>query len=557
MPFLVYLPTLTGAFYYDDNVIFLGHQAKRLAENPFLVFRSDLHFLPGAARSLHVFFLLVLYKVFGPAPLPYHLFNLLFHSATTLIVFIFLRRITSGLRVALLGGLIFGLHPVHVENITFVTLGGTDLFYAFWAMLSLLLYVLFSDRVFKGRKNLILLVLSVASYLFSVLSKESAAAFVLVYPLTEWFMGSRTHAEGSPTPAEGSRVVSKLRYLWAMPYLLVLVIMKRGFLFGSAATAVEGMSSGTEGGRGLGDVVLSLAFFIKSLVVPYPLSPFIREFGNEPLLYFFLILSGTAVITVIAMKKWLAERRLIIWGSLFFLVTSFPYLFVPFVQGNVAITAERYIYAASIGFSAVLACVFAGIWRERITRLLVAALLVAYGITGVVYFYEAWRTEEAFWGYVVRMNPDYVSGYVSLGGLELEKGNRKEARARILEGLNKPKGMPAEFAQAAYILGTMAQEEGLLQQAEKYYMLSLNYSAYEFSFIELGFLYLNSRNLDGARWAFESALQFPQQNLRAVLGIAKTFELSGDKEKARSYAERVYREARDERLRALAADMLR
>src|SRR3989304_4792398 len=82
VPFLVYLPTLLGSFYYDDNVIFLGHQAKHLADNPFSVFKSGTHGIPGAPRSLHVFFLLLLYKVFGPWPMPYHFFNLLFHAAT-------------------------------------------------------------------------------------------------------------------------------------------------------------------------------------------------------------------------------------------------------------------------------------------------------------------------------------------------------------------------------------------------------------------------------------------------------------------------------------------
>ncbi len=127
VPFLAYSPTLLGTFYYDDNVVFFSHQVKVLAEAPLSVFSASAHYLPGVPRSIHVFFLLLIYKAFGAEPLPYHVFNLLLHSGTTFFVFLLLRRIFHPVRdersdikskepvapvAPLIGSLLFGLHRV-------------------------------------------------------------------------------------------------------------------------------------------------------------------------------------------------------------------------------------------------------------------------------------------------------------------------------------------------------------------------------------------------------------------------------------------------------------
>lgn len=570
IPLIVYSPTLLGKFYYDDNVIFFGHQVKVLAENPLGVFKGQMHYLPGAPRSIHVFFLLMIYKAFGTAPFPYHLFNLLLHCATTLLVFIFLRGITeqanenSDVKQAVpltLGALVFGLHPVHLENITFVTLGGTDLFYTFWAMLSLVLYMRFRHSASKAR--FAMLVLSAVTFYFSLLSKESAVVFILIYPLTDLLFVRRGRKVWSPGAVASC--------LWALPHAVLLAVYKKGFIFGavSSAVSVVGQAASKGGGpAGIEEIFKSLGFFMKSLFFPYPHLPFIKEFGNETVLYSFAVFTGMFLIVSIVFKK-----RLLIYSALWFLIVSLPYHFVPLTQANVAITAERYIYGPSIGLG-ILVIGAVGAIRpfsirifsylpflsrrgpDFLFRSAVAVLLVVYSVLGVGYFFKVWRTEETFWRYAVKTNPDYVSGYVSLASIELERGDVRKARSLLIEGLGKSKGMPAEFAQAAYTMGNIAKHKGNLRKAESYYLLSLKYSPYEFSYINLGFLYLHTGDIQGAKWAFEGAMRFPQQNVRAVYGLAKTYSLLGEKEKARRYATMAYKRARNERLRALAAEIL-
>jgi Tfp pilus assembly protein PilF len=552
VPFIAYSPTLLGTFYYDDNVVFFGHQVKVLAENPLSVFSASTHYLPGAPRSIHVFFLLLIYKAFGAAPLPYHVFNLLLHSGTTLLVFLLLRRIFTPVRVErsdikgkepaapvapLIGSFLFGLHPIHVESLTFVTLGGTDVFYTFWALLSLMCYIWFRDAALRGPKNYALLVASVLAFYFALLSKESAISFVLVYPLTEF-------------------VLRRRGYLWALPHAAVLAFLKRGLVLGIAPAVVREVAQAAPGATaGPAAIIKSLGFFTKSLLVPYPHMPFIKEFGSAPVLYAFAALAVLWLVAGIVFRK-----RVIAYSALWFAGVSAPYLFVPTVASNVAITAERYIYAPSVAVAFVGAwAVMAASGKERLKSIVKPAavsILVVYSVLGAVYFYQAWRSEEAFWGYAIKTNPEYVSAYTNLASIELEKGNNQRAKDLLIEGLGKMKGMPTEFAQTAYTLGSIYKGEGDLGRAESYFLQSLRYAGYEFSFTALGFVYLDTGRPERAKWAFEGALKF-RQAPRSLVGLALAHFRLGDKQKAGAYAMRAYKLARDPELRAYAARLMK
>ncbi len=553
VPFLAYSPTLLGTFYYDDNVVFFGHQVKVLAEDPLSVFSASTHYIPGAPRSIHVFFLLLIYKAFGTAPLPYHVFNLLLHSGTTLFVFWLLRRIFTPVRdersdierkepvaqpvAPLIGSLLFGLHPIHVESLTFVTLGGTDVFYTFWALLSLMCYIWFRDSVLRGPKNYVLLVASALTFYFALLSKESAISFVLVYPLTEF-------------------VLRRRGYLWALPHAAVIAFLKRGLVLGIAPAVMREVAQAAPGAEaGPEAIIKSLGFFMKSLLIPYPHMPFIKEFGSAPVLYAFAALVALWLIAGIVFRK-----RVITYSALWFAGVSAPYLFVPTVASNVAITAERYIYGPSvavafIGAWAVMAA--SGVERlKSIIKPVAVSILVVYSVLGAVYFYQAWRSEEAFWAYAIKTTPEYVSAYTNLAIIESEKGNNQRAKDLLIEGLGKMKGMSTEFAQTAYTLGSLYKREGDLGRAERYFLQSLRYADYEFSFTALGFIYLDTGRPERANWAFEGALKF-RQGPRALVGKALVHFRLGDKQKARAYAMRAYGLARDPELRAYAARLMR
>ncbi|HEX3728608.1 MAG TPA: hypothetical protein VHV47_02300, partial [Opitutaceae bacterium] len=109
---LAYLPALRGGFIWDDD----GH-----------VTRPDLRSLGGLARIwtepgatqqyypvLHSAFWLE-HRLWGDAPLEYHLLNVLLHATAACLFVALLRKLA--VPGALLAGFLFALHPVGVESV--------------------------------------------------------------------------------------------------------------------------------------------------------------------------------------------------------------------------------------------------------------------------------------------------------------------------------------------------------------------------------------------------------------------------------------------------------
>src|SRR5208282_1193673 len=95
-------------------------------------------------------------QLYGAAPGPHHLTNLLFHIANTLLLFGLLHRMTGALgRSAFVAGL-FALHPLHVESVAWVAERKDVLSTLFW-MLTLWAYVEYVRRPGLRRYGAVLL----------------------------------------------------------------------------------------------------------------------------------------------------------------------------------------------------------------------------------------------------------------------------------------------------------------------------------------------------------------------------------------------------------------
>jgi len=83
--------------------------------------------------------------LFGLNPAGHHFTNLLLHSLNVLLLFLFLSRTTGSLWRSAFVALIFGLHPLHVESVAWVS-ERKDVLSTFFGMLALLAYVRYVGR---------------------------------------------------------------------------------------------------------------------------------------------------------------------------------------------------------------------------------------------------------------------------------------------------------------------------------------------------------------------------------------------------------------------------
>jgi Tfp pilus assembly protein PilF len=121
------------------------------------------------------------YQLWGLNPFGYHLTNFLLHGCTAVIVFLFIERLVKNQFAALLGSMLFALHPLQTESVAWVA-GRNDVLLGFFVTVMLLSYLYYRENV--GSKRLYLIV-SVVAFTFALFTKESAAFYLLLIPLLE------------------------------------------------------------------------------------------------------------------------------------------------------------------------------------------------------------------------------------------------------------------------------------------------------------------------------------------------------------------------------------
>ena len=89
-------------------------------------------------------------QLFGLNPAGHHWVNLAFHITNTVLLFIVLRQLTQTVWRSALVAALFGLHPLHVQSVAWVS-ERKDLLSGFFMMLTLWAYVRYAQRVAGGK----------------------------------------------------------------------------------------------------------------------------------------------------------------------------------------------------------------------------------------------------------------------------------------------------------------------------------------------------------------------------------------------------------------------
>ena len=125
--------------------------------------------------------------IVGTKPFLYHLDNIILHLLNVALVFIFTRKLTNKLEIACITALLFGIHPLRVESVAWVS-ERKDVLYTFFFMLAGIKYIDYFQKAESKIKNLILSILFI---ILSLLSKPAAVCLPGVVILIDWFCGRK------------------------------------------------------------------------------------------------------------------------------------------------------------------------------------------------------------------------------------------------------------------------------------------------------------------------------------------------------------------------------
>jgi tetratricopeptide (TPR) repeat protein len=185
LTFLAYVPSLAYEFVSDDkNQIARNIQLQSWEFVPRYftghVWAQMADYSARYYRPLFMLWLRFNHAFFGTEPWGWHFSTVLAHVAATGLLFLLVRRLTGESAVALPAALIFGLHPVHLESVAWVS-GVTDPLMFLAILGSLLCYLRWQQNP-RGTW----LALSALLYLAALLVKETALATLPLLLLLAW-----------------------------------------------------------------------------------------------------------------------------------------------------------------------------------------------------------------------------------------------------------------------------------------------------------------------------------------------------------------------------------
>lgn len=337
-----YLWTLHFGFVYDD----LG----QIVANPLvqswrflpMYFRGNVWMQQSQVGNYYRPFFLTWFlgnhTLFGMHAAFWHLTTVATHVTATALVYWLALRLTRDQNVSAVAALLFGVHPVHVESVAWIS-GVTDPLMTVFMIPSFLAFMNYREK--RGGKWL---AASIALFAGALLTKETAIilpgllmTYVLLCPDEGW-----------------SKKVRDAVWL-AIPYAIVGVVylvIRAWALKGFAHTAVQipaYISFYT-----LPSVVW---FYLKQLVLPTPLSafydtPYVTHVSWK---YFLAPLLGVvASLSVIAYSWWKSRSALVPLAAAWLLLPLVPVLNVAILPMGDFIH-DRYLYVPSIGFAILVA----------------------------------------------------------------------------------------------------------------------------------------------------------------------------------------------------------
>jgi tetratricopeptide (TPR) repeat protein len=412
----VYLNSFWGAFQFDDYNVIVGNGAVQS-------WRAFLAGLPHGIRPL-LKLTYTLNWTSGLGLFGFHLVNVTLHAANAILLFRIAQEIggpSLSVSAALLAALLFAVHPVQTEAVTYIS-GRSVSLMAFFYLGSLLAWLRGRDR----DSRFLLYVASPALFLLAALSKEVALTLPFALALAE---GARRERAGWKNALAAQAVH------WGLLLLIgVLLVAHSGYgRLLEACFDIRGM------GANLFTQLHGVSYLLSRLVLPHALTidPDLPVFPGwssallpEALLLLLLLSAG-----VYAYRK----RALAGFGILWFFLHLVPTnSFIP----RLDVANDRQLYLASWGLFLALAAGL-DLLRETGGRKWVAgcaALLVAVLGGFTVSRNTAYRSEVALWEDTVRKSPGKARVHNNLGYAYEREGRIPEARAAYLRALDVDPG---------------------------------------------------------------------------------------------------------------------
>ncbi|HYV92058.1 MAG TPA: tetratricopeptide repeat protein [Chitinophagales bacterium] len=410
-----FIPALSAGFVSWDDPAYLLENKQLTTftwQSIVNIFASGIS---GNYNPLPIFTFSIEKEFFGLSPFIYHLDNLLLHLICTALFYKILRMLNLSTMAAMLGALLFGIHPMRVESVAWVTERKDVLYGVFYlgAIIAYLKYITGSSS--KSKWYVVMLLLAI----LSLFSKVQAVALPLSMVAIDFLLKRKWL---SPKVL----IIEKLPFwLLALAFGIINIITLKNSV---ALTSVTTVIHYTMLDR-LAVGAYSYAVYLGKFIFPWQMMALYAYESKLPqVAYVCLVVIPIAVIAFV-WWAWKNEKRNLLFGWAFF---TFNIMFLLQIVGaGQAYLADRFTYIAYCGLFFIAVKFYDHAIEKNSSRrpLLNAFAFIYLGIFAVITFRQAktWTSDETLWKHVLKYNPITIDAWKNLGFYEWKKRNNPDS----------------------------------------------------------------------------------------------------------------------------------
>jgi tetratricopeptide (TPR) repeat protein len=539
MVFLIYSPAINGDFVWDDDLHLTDNKQLESVEglkNIWLKLGATVQYYPLTFTSFWFE-----KRLWGNNPTGYHIINLLLHASSAIILWRIL--IMLAIPGAFLAALIFLVHPVNVESVAWITERKNTLSGLFY-FVSLIFYLrflkledplAFTKKIFLQKRNWLLYIFSIISFLLAILSKTATCTLPAVILLLIWWK-------------KGSIKLKDVT--------LTLPLLFLTFVITHITLSMEKTTVGAKGIHWdlsfLERFIIagkSLWFYLYSLIFPLNIAFSYPKWSMDSAVAINYLPSLT-FLGLIFVLAWFCDKlgKAPLVAILFFSGTLLPTLgFFNFYYMRYSFVSDHFQYLACIGPIAVCSALLTkfGTSLSKFSDSVkiscyfppTCAVLILL-LLCIVTWKQAhiFKSNETLWRNTMKKDPSSGRARVELGREMRKQGEHEEA----LEHFRKAVVLQPNFHEAHYNLAREYHYKGELSLAISEFKKSLELkSTFHFAIDGLARALAEQGNLKKALQLSRQCIRLQPSFVPGIVTLANILEKLGNSKEAQAYYKRV------------------
>lgn len=405
MALVAFVPALGNSFvrfddphYVTDNDIVLRGFSWELVEWAFGSFHfANYHPLTWLSHAFDV-------TLFDLDPMGHHATSVLLHAIAAGLIAAAVSSLTERRVAGLVAGVLFAVHPQHVESVAWISERKDVLSAVFFAAL------LWAYAAAHRRNRPVLLAVSFALFVVGLLAKSMLVTVPPLLLVLDVLLLRR-------------RLTARV-LLEKVPFAIVSALFA---VLTLRAQSAEGAVDAAPLSWRIGNAFVALSRYLAQTVWPVDLSPYYRfPPSGWPFAFIFAGIVAFAAVSAVVVVAYVRRREAApLAGWLWFCGMLVPVIGV--VKVGLQSMADRYVYLPHVGLFLVVGVAFDAGVRKRPEHARLVALLACVGVVALVLRTHdqigVWRSSRTLWEQAIRVEPDNVWARYFFADIALAEGD--------------------------------------------------------------------------------------------------------------------------------------